>query len=230
MSSRSTAFVLVHGAWWAGDWLWEGVSARLRAEGHRVFTPVLTGLGPRAHQMTPAVNLSAHILDIVNLIKWEELTDIVLVGHSYAGMVISGVAEKVPQGTIRSIVYLDAFLPENGQSLGDMSGNAEPAADENGLVPPPDWFAGDDENLRALLKRRGTPQSPGCFREPVSLSGARDRVPVKTYVLAKTPVFTQFYEKTKADPAWRTETIACGHMTMIEKPEETAEIILRATR
>ena len=121
-------FVLVHGAW-AGGWVWRGVADRLRANGHRVFTPTLTGLGERSHLLSPEVGLTTHITDIVNLIKWEELSNIVLVGHSYAGMVVSGVTDKVTDGVIGSIVFLDAAVPDDGQSMFDYLGAELPAGD-----------------------------------------------------------------------------------------------------
>ncbi|WP_375204683.1 alpha/beta fold hydrolase [Hyphococcus sp.] len=229
MGDRAATFVLVHGAWWAGDWLWGGVTDRLRSAGHRVYAPALTGLGPREHLAPYGVNLSTHILDVINLIKWEGLTDIVLVGHSYGGMVISGVAEKVPEGTIRSIVYLDAFLPENGESLASIADNFKDLAGDLDPVPPPLFFAGENKALRAILEKGGTPHPRACFEEAASINGARDRVPVKTYVLAEIgEVFKPFYAKVKDDPSWRKEVIGCAHMTMLEAPEETAEIIMRA--
>jgi len=230
MNTQTPAiFVLVHGAWWSGDWWWRGVTEPIVARGHRVYTPTLTGLGSRAHLLSPTINLSTHIMDIVNLLKWEQLSDIVLVGHSYGGMVISGVAEQVPAGTIRSIVYLDAFLPEDSQALADIADNIEQVVGKENPVPPPLWFAGDNQKVAAALTR-GSPHPRACFFEKIRLTGARDRIPVKTYVWAKqSPVFTVFYEKLKSDPTWRLETLPCAHMSMIELPEETAEIILRAS-
>ncbi len=228
---KSSTFVLVHGAWWGGDWLWRDVTDRLRAEGHRVFAPPLTGIGPREHLAGNGVNLTTHIQDVVNLIKWEELTDIVLVGHSYGGMVISGVAEQTPEGTIRSIVYLDAFLPENGESVASLASSFRDVAGDHDPVPPPLFFAGDNLELRAILEKGGTPHPRACFEEAPALNGARDRVATKTYVLAAVgDVFKPFYEKVKDDPSWRKETIGCSHMTMLEAPVETADLILRAAR
>ena len=103
-----STFVLVHGAW-HGSWCWKRVRKALQDQGHQVFTPTLTGLAERSHLLSPSVNLDTHIDDVVNLIRWEELSDVVLCGHSYAGAVISGVADRIPE-RIRSLVYLDAFL------------------------------------------------------------------------------------------------------------------------
>src|SRR5271157_4298241 len=109
------AFVLVHGAW-HGSWCWKRVRRLLQAKGHDVFTPTLTGVADRSHLMSREVNLETHILDVVNLIRWEELSDIVLCGHSYGGAVVTGAADRVPD-RIRSLVYLDAFVPENGENV-----------------------------------------------------------------------------------------------------------------
>jgi len=113
-----STFLLVHGAW-HGGWCYKRVTQRLRQAGHEVYTPTLTGVGERSHLMSRTINLDTHVQDIVNVIHWEELSDIVLCGHSYAGMVISGVCEKIPE-KLRALVYLDAFVPENNQSVMDL--------------------------------------------------------------------------------------------------------------
>src|SRR5678815_4962567 len=122
-AAQRATFVLVHGAW-HGGWCWQRVCDRLTARGHRVFAPTLTGVGERSHLSSPTVDLSTHVFDVVNEIRWKDLENVVLVGHSYGGMVISGVAEQVAS-KIASIVYLDAFVPADGQSLVDQGGKAE---------------------------------------------------------------------------------------------------------
>ena len=109
-----SSFVLVHGAW-HGSWCWKRVRAALQAQGHEVFTPTLTGVSDRSHLLSREINLETHIQDVVNLIRWEELTDIVLCGHSYGGCVVSGVADRMPE-RIRALVYLDAFVLEDGEN------------------------------------------------------------------------------------------------------------------
>ena len=118
-STAARSFVLVHGAW-HGGWCWRRVAELLTARGHRVFTPTLTGLGERSHLLSAAVNLDTHIADIVNVIKWEGLEQVVLCGHSYGGIIVSGVVEEVFPA-ISSIVFLDAFVPEDGEFWGDVT-------------------------------------------------------------------------------------------------------------
>jgi pimeloyl-ACP methyl ester carboxylesterase len=112
-----TNYVLVHGAW-HGSWCWARVRRRLSAEGHEVFTPTLTGVGERSHLLSRGVGLETHVLDVVNLLIWEDLRDVVLVGHSYGGAVVRHVADQMPD-RIRSLIYLDAFVPENGKAVVD---------------------------------------------------------------------------------------------------------------
>lgn len=232
MAKTPTTFVLVHGAWWSGENWWQGVTKPLQAADHRVFTPVLTGLGPRAHLLTPAVNLSTHILDVANLIKWEQLSNIVLVGHSSGGMVISGVAETVPPGTIRSLVYLDALVPQDGQSLLDIMGDFGPLAGNDPLIAPPSVaFAAGNKKVEAILVRLGTPQPRATMAERIRLTGAAERVENKIYVRAtkNSPSPCEpIAERLRRDPTWRVVEIPCGHLMMIDMPRETAEILLRA--
>ncbi|MBN2235207.1 MAG: alpha/beta fold hydrolase [Opitutales bacterium] len=115
---ESKTFVIVHGAW-GGGWAFREVDRLLRAEGHTVYRPTLTGQGERNHLANEAIDLDLHIQDVVNVILWEDLKDVVLVGHSYGGMVVTGVADRIPE-RIGCLVYLDALLPENGESLNDL--------------------------------------------------------------------------------------------------------------
>ena len=221
----AATYVLVHGAW-CGGFVWREVADRLRARGCRVFTPTLTGLADRSHLLGPDVDLQTHVRDIVNLIRWEELTDIVLVGHSYGGMVISGVAEQAPPGAVRSIVYLDAFYAPSGKSTADC---APQIAGAFTVDPVPFPFAGQtgDGHLESLV----TPQPLATLTDRPELTGARDRIPIKTYVLATvpgSPWFSAMAATVKDDPSWRYRELPCGHGTMLEMPEETTELFLEA--
>jgi len=133
-------FVLVHGAW-HGGWCWRRVADLLTGRGHKVFTPTLTGLADRSHLLSKDIRLKTHIDDVVNLIKWERLSGVVLCGHSYGGFVVSGVAEEMEKA-IASIVFLDAFVPDNGDAMPDLTGAAvieaiRKAQDTGALGVPP---------------------------------------------------------------------------------------------
>jgi pimeloyl-ACP methyl ester carboxylesterase len=234
---RPKTFVLVHGAS-QGGWCWRRVSDRLERRGHKVFTPTLTGLGERSHLMSRDVDLDMHITDVVNVIKWESLENIggiVLVGHSYGGWVVSGVAEQMLPA-ISSIVFLDAFMPENGQKGLDLNSERSRAeiarALKNGDISraaPPATTWNVNEKDRAWVDAKQTAQPIGVSLKPIKLTGARDRVAKKTYIRAmnfENPNFDRFYAKTKADRSWRTYEVACGHDVMIDMPDRLTEILL----
>jgi pimeloyl-ACP methyl ester carboxylesterase len=230
---RPRTYVLVHGAS-QGGWCWRRVSDRLERRGHKVFTPTLTGLGERSHLMSANVNLEMHITDIVNVIKWESLDDIVLVGHSYGGWVISGVAEQMLP-VISSIVFLDAFMPENGQKGLDLNSERSKAeialAVSKGEVsrpPPPATVWNVNEKDRAWVDAKQTAQPLGVSFQPIKLTGARDRVPKKAYIRATgyaNGVFDKAYAKTKADKSWRTYEVTCGHDVMIDMPDWCTDML-----
>jgi pimeloyl-ACP methyl ester carboxylesterase len=178
--------LLVHGAW-HGAWCWRRVVRLLTRAGHEVFAPTLTGLCERSHLLTPAIDLDTHILDIVNELKWQELKDVVIVGHSYGGMVISGVAEKMEKA-IASFVMLDAFMPEGGQSVADIwpTGMRDGllAAERGGATTVPPRAAEAfkvNEKDRAWVDAQCTPQPIRCFLQKLALNGARERIAKKSY-------------------------------------------------
>ena len=234
-SGRPATFVLVHGAW-HGGWCWRRVADLLTARGHRVFTPTLTGLADKSHLADRSIDLNTHVQDVVNLIKWEGLTDVVLCGHSYGGMVISGVAEAAPAGAIASIVYLDAFVPADGKSLFDYTvvegaEGVEMArvGRESGFVAPiPAEVFNVNMADRAWVDAQCTPQSYLCFAQKLSLTGAREKIARKTYVLATGYPGLQFpaiSAPLRDDPAWTYHEIDCGHDVMLDEPERLAEIL-----
>jgi pimeloyl-ACP methyl ester carboxylesterase len=225
-------FVLVHGAW-HGAWCWRRVERLLVARGHEVFTPTLTGVGERSHLLNADIDLDTHILDVVNLIKWQQLTGVVLVGHSYGGMVISGAAEQVERA-IASLVMLDAFFPEDGQSLLDLNApsaaEAVLAAERAGatvLAPRAAALFNVNEKDRAWVDAQCTPQPLKSFQQKLKLTGVRERIAKKTYIRAANypnPAFDRGLAAAR-DKGWRTYEVACGHDVMIDKPERLAEIL-----
>ncbi|MFT5181052.1 MAG: pimeloyl-ACP methyl ester carboxylesterase [Alphaproteobacteria bacterium] len=233
-------FVLVQGAW-HGGWCWRRVTERLRAQGHTVFTPTLTGLGDRAHLPTPEVNLDTHIADVLGLIETEELSDIVLCGHSYGGMVVTGAADRIA-GKISSLVFLDAFIPENGQSLFDIQGPerekmSRTLAEEQGhgwLVPSfsAEWFCVADPADAAWVDRRSVPQPIGTYAQPVSVTGAWRTIPRLSYIYAlgyTNSLFGPFAEQAKADSGWQYHEVPCGHDVMIDMPDELTALLIEAS-
>jgi pimeloyl-ACP methyl ester carboxylesterase len=220
-------FVLVHGAW-HGGWCWRRVADKLTQMGHRVFTPTLTGLGERSHLLSPEVNLSTHVTDIINVIRWEELKDFVLCGHSYGGLVVSGVADRVPE-RIAALVYLDAFVPESGQSMQDLRPRELPRA----LTMPP--VSAEtirvNERDRAWVDRQCTPHPIACMTERLALTGAYRAVRHKVYIRARdypSPAFERTYERVKTDPGWVAHVLPCGHDVMVDMPDALAELLAAA--
>jgi pimeloyl-ACP methyl ester carboxylesterase len=227
-------FVLVHGAW-SGGWCYARVAALLRARGHTVFTPTLTGQGERAHLMSGAINLSTHIADVLGVFHYERLSGVVLAGHSYGGMVITGVADRIAN-KIKALAYLGAFVPENGQSLFDINIPAntqrflENAGANGGLsvpAPPAAYFgvnAADAPTVDALA----TPFPLGCFTEKLKLTGAYQAVEKHLYVhgtvLPRESPFRPFYQRAVA-AGWSAHVLACGHHVMLDEPENTAELL-----
>jgi pimeloyl-ACP methyl ester carboxylesterase len=227
-------FVLVHGAW-HGGWCWRRVAERLSARGHRAFTPTLTGLGERSHLLTKDVGLETHIDDVVNVIKWEGLEAVVLVGHSYGGVIISGVAEKAG-AAIGSLVFLDAFIPEDGQAMLDCTHPQtaqrwEPSLKESGglwVAPIPASVFKVNAADAAWVDAQCGPHPYKTFVDKIRLSGARERIAKKAYIRAATydgAAFRACYERVKNDPAWRAFEIESGHDVMLDAPDELVRIL-----
>ena len=229
-------YVLVHGAW-HGGWCWKKLTPLLRAAGHEVVVPTLTGLGERAHLARPEVGLATHVEDVVQVLTYEDLHGVVLVGHSYAGMVIAAVADRVPE-RVAQLVYLDAFVPDNGQALLDLlppplrEASLEQArtAGEGWQVPapPPERFGVTDAADLAWVRPRLLPQPLQTFTEPLRL-GRPDLSPApRTYIACTvgSATFQPFAERARTDPAWRYRELATGHDAMVMTPRELAQLLL----
>lgn len=228
-------FVLIHGAW-HGGWYWKKVTPLLAAAGHDILTPTLTGLGERVHLAHPGIDLDAHIVDIVNMLAFEEVTDAVLVGHSYGGMVITGVADRVPE-QIRHLVYLDAFVPANGESLLDhltpeLAARFEEevrAQGEGWYIPPGsvEGYGVTDPVDIAWTGPKLVPQPIETFRQPVRLQSASPPSTACTYILCNQfEGFSAFAERVKHQPGWRCRDLPTGHNAMITMPRELAGLLL----
>ena len=228
-------FVLVHGAW-HGSWCWKRVRKALQAHGHEVFTPTLTGVGERSHLLAPQVNLDTHIDDVVNLIQWEELSDVVLCGHSYGCCVISGVTDRIPD-RIRELVYLDAFVLEDGESAHDtlpslqrdMQLEITRQHGEGWRVPPiPAEVFGVNTADIEWVNRQCTMQSLATFQQAIKLKRTAEATIPTTFILAngwKDSPFPLFYERAKAR-GWKTLSVPCGHDVMLDRPEELTRALL----
>lgn len=227
--------VIVHGGW-GGGWEWTPVARRIRERGHEVFNPTLTGLGERAHLGDADTSLSDHIDDVLAVLKWEDLSDVVLCGHSYSGMVVSGVADRAVE-RIRLLVHLDSFAPKDAQALTDLVprefGDALLAIAEergDGLVPiPPDLLPAKgvlpDDERNAYIKRL-VPQSAASLTEPVRLSAALDQLP-RAYVHCTgyddSPM-GPFVERGKTE-GWAIRALDTEHDLHLLDPEGTAAVI-----
>lgn len=233
--AEAKTFVLVHGAW-HGGWCWRPVSDIIESKGHKVYTPTMTGLGERSHLLTKEINLSTHITDIENVIKWENLSNIVLVAHSYGGIIVSGIAEKISD-KISSIVFLDAFLPENGETLLEKSSPAfvdaikgAIARGDAGIKAPPATAFGVGEKDRGWVDSKTTAQPVGTYTEKAIYTGGRDRIGKKTFVRAKgykSATFDANLAKV-TQGGWKTYELDMGHDMMIIDPARVSDILLSA--
>jgi pimeloyl-ACP methyl ester carboxylesterase len=227
-------YVLVHGAW-HGGWCWAKVARLLRDAAQDVYTPTLTGLGERAHLARPEVDLETHIQDVVAVLDSEELRQVTLVGHSYGGMVISGVAARAA-ARIGHLVYLDAFVPEAGKSLLDHLGPLgavlrESAATqgEGWKIPslPPERFGVSSQRDTEWLTKHLKPQPLKTFEQPLPASGGEKLK--RTYIYCSKPAtgtFDQFAERLRDDRKWTFHDVKTGHDAMVTAPGEIAKILM----
>ncbi len=243
-----TTYVLVGGAW-LGGWCWQPVARRLRENGHDVYPVTLTGLGERAHLARPEVDLETHIKDVVNLVEFEDLRDIVLLGHSYAGLVVTGAADRIPE-RISQLVYLDTGPIPSGTALIDLfppeaRRHIEKQVEELGdswrfPMPPPEELGtmgsleGLDDDLLGKLRSRAVAQPFGTYTQPLRLENpARERLSklgilcsfsqdqVEEMIADGNPLFLEL-----TGPTWRFKELPTGHWPMFSRPEDLAAQLL----
>ena len=223
-------FVLVHGGW-SGGWIWAGVARELRSAGHEVFTPTLTGLGERVHLASPEIDLETHVLDVVNVLRYERLERVVLAGHSYGGMVVTGVAEREP-ARIARLVYLDALVPRDGESVVSLVGpeaaaqwgGFAAAAGEGWRIPPmPDWDNAD----------RNVPQPMRPMLSPLALRNPAARALERAFVHFtgkapdewSLPIFERMAARLRQD-GWDVREAPFEHQPFVKRPAEAARLLL----
>jgi pimeloyl-ACP methyl ester carboxylesterase len=229
-------FVLVHGAW-HGGWCWKYVTPLLRAAGHAVFTPTLTGVGERLHLARPDTGLETHIQDILGLISFEELQEVILVGHSLGGPVITGVADRVPE-RIAHLIYLDASIPRDGQAdvdcyppeFGARSWAEAILAEGKHVIPPfteePPFGITDDADAH-WVNSKLTPHPIKAFLDPLRLTNPEAHVNARTFILCtqSDPAGTSV-ARVRAEPGWHLDELDSGHDAMVIAPQELAQLVL----
>ncbi|SDR20928.1 Alpha/beta hydrolase family protein [Paraburkholderia fungorum] len=239
-------FVLLHGAW-HGGWCYRDTARVLREAGHTVYTPTLTGLGERAHLNSHAITLETHIRDVCGVLEAEELHNVILVGHSYGGMVITGVADRMSD-RIQSLVYLDAFVPEHGQSFNDcirlafseenaaayLSAFRADAMTGNGglTLPVPAAAFNVEPKNRAWIDRRCSPQAFATFETQVLLTGRGAAIKDRLYILAEgwgPSPFPYYAKQVTGKAGWRVSRLPCSHDVMIDMPVELANLLMTLT-
>jgi pimeloyl-ACP methyl ester carboxylesterase len=230
-------FLLIHGAWFGG-WIWKRVTPLLRAVGHEVLTPTLTGLGERAHLARPEVSLHTHVQDVLGVLAYEDVRGVVLVGWSYAGMVITAVAEQAAD-RLAHLVYLDASVPEDGQTALDLLDPATRAAREERvrtegegwqmLPPPVEQFGITAEADARWVRPKLVAQPFKTYQEPVRLTNAAAQALPRTYISCTvgpwTNIFAPFARKAQAE-GWRYRELATGHAAPVLEPQNLADLLL----
>lgn len=230
MSGRT--FLVAHGAWSAG-WAWKKMPPRMAAVGHRMITPTYTGLGEREHLANPAIDLETHVQDILGVIKFEQLEDFVLIGHSYGGMVATAVADRVPERICR-VIYLDAFVPQDGQAMIDLlSGEnatrvrAAAASGDGWRLPsnpiPADTAPEDAQWLQSLR----LPQPLKTLLTPVRLRNGDTRIP-RSYVYytrcSPGDPFRRFADRARREH-WDYHELDSSHSAHITAPDALTRLL-----
>jgi pimeloyl-ACP methyl ester carboxylesterase len=219
--NAKTTFLVCHGAWSAG-WAWKKMHPLMQQAGHCLVTPTYTGLGERAHLANPSIDLETHIQDILNVIQYEDLRDIVLVGHSYGGMVATGVADRVPD-RITQLIYIDAFVPRDGQSLLAKAG-------DGWRIPPNPTPSDTPPADIAWLTERRVDMPIQCFEMGLKLHNGEPTLPRSyIYALRATPAdtFGPFAARAKSEPGWRYFEIDASHSPNVTASEALTALLGR---
>jgi len=233
MAQSQVTFLVAHGAWSAG-WSWKKMHPLMSAAGHRLITPTYTGLGEREHLASPSNDLETHIQDVLAVIKYEDLHNVVLIGHSYGGMVATAVADRARE-RITQLIYLDAFVPKNGQSLLDLlppparqqMQERVKAGDGWRVLPNPTPPDTSEADVKWIAERR-LPQSFKTFETPLRLSAADIALP-RSYIYCKRIApgdpFRPFAERAKSEAGWRYYEIDASHSAHVTAPEALAALL-----
>ncbi len=224
--------VLVHGGT-VGGWGWKQVRQYLQAAGHEVYTPTLTGLGERVHLASPDVSLETHIQDVVNVLTYEDLHDVVLVGHSYGGMVITGVADRIDE-RIQQLVYLDAQVPHDGESVADLTVHAGSEAQSAPMVVAMRAARAEGQwqvRLPAGADPRASPALVNTSYEPIHLTRPPATLP-RSFIRCVVP--SPYYplmavseQRARTEPGWRYYELATNHLAQLSAPRDTADLLLQ---
>ena len=216
-------FVLVPGGW-HGGWYFQPLARQLRQLGHDVYPVTLTGLGERSHLLSASVNLDTHIQDVVSLLECERIEDAILVAHSYGGMVVSGVADRLPE-RLAALVYCDAYVPEDGDSCFSLAGDVYRQRFLDGAK-----VDGYSVAAPSRLDPRATAHPLASFLQAIHLTGAWATVRRREFVYLSgwedlTP-FRPTYDRLRSDPAWTVHTLPVGHNIIGQAPDKLLEILL----
>ncbi len=227
-------FVVAHGAWSAG-WAWKKMRPLMRARGHEIFTPTYTGVGERTHLAHKDLDLEAHIADVIGVLEAEDLKNVILLGHSYGGMVATGVADRAAR-RIAQLVYLDAFAPRDGQSLLDLQTeearqrvyDGAKKEGEGWRIPPNPAPPGTTPQDLAWVNAHRRPQPLKTFEQKIRLTGAVERLP-RTYIYCTKSrpgdVFRQFRDRASKEKGWTCIDLDASHSPNVTAPEALAEVL-----
>jgi pimeloyl-ACP methyl ester carboxylesterase len=233
MNSKQKTFLLCHGAW-GGGWSWKKMHPLMQAAGHRLLTPTYAGLGERAHLANPDVDLETHIQDILNVIKYEDLRDFVLLGHSYGGMVATAVADRA-RDSINQMVYLDAFVPRDGECLLDFLPQSERQRMRDGAASGDGWRIAPNPSPPDMSQVDLDWQAPRrvhmpikCFETKLKLQHSETTLP-RNYIYCSRKAggdpFAAFAKRLKSDSAWRYFEMDASHSPNVTAPEALMKVL-----